>query len=85
MHHQALELLERDGYEAVVTDIEMPGELDGLDLAWTIEAKWPQIGVVVTSGKCLPVSKDLLLTARFVAKPIPVDVLLQAVEDVIED
>ncbi len=82
--HQAMEMLENDGYKAVLTDIEMPGELNGLDLAWAIEVKWPHVGVVVTSGKCLPAPKDLPLSARFVAKPVPVDVLLQAVEDVIE-
>lgn len=67
------------GYEAVLTDIEMPGEPNGLDLAWTIEVKWPQIGVVVTSRKYLPAPKNLPLTARFVAKPVQADVLLQAV------
>ncbi len=35
--------------------------------------KWPHIGVVVTSGKCVPAPKDLPLTARFVAKPIPIE------------
>ena len=49
--HQAMEMLENDGYKAVVTDIGMPGDLNGLDLAWAIEVKWPEIGVVVASGQ----------------------------------
>ena len=37
--HRAMKMLEANGYQAVVTDIEMPGELNGVDLAWAVEAK----------------------------------------------
>ncbi len=57
----------------------------GLDLASAVEVKWPEIGVVVTSGRTLPALRDLPHTARFVAKPVDVDVLLQAVGEVIEE
>ncbi len=83
--HQAMEMLENDAYKAVLTDIGMPGDLNGLDLAWTIEVKWPEIGIVVTSGQTLPARKDLPPTARFVAKPVHVDVLLEAVGEVIKE
>ena len=35
--HQAIEMLENDGYKAVLTDIGMPGDLNGLDLAWAVK------------------------------------------------
>jgi two-component system, response regulator PdtaR len=38
----------------VFTDVEMPGQIDGFALADRIEALWPDIGVVVTSGRRLP-------------------------------
>ena len=38
----------------MLTDIEMPGSLDGIDLAWMIRALWPTLPVVITSGKHLP-------------------------------
>jgi len=81
--HQAIEMLENDGYKAVLTDIVVPGDLNGLDLAWAVEARWPEVGVVVTSGETLPHSKNLPPDARFIAKPFEVDVLLQAVREVI--
>lgn len=42
--------------EAIITDINMPGDLDGLDLARHVIATRPETGVVVTSGRygCLP-------------------------------
>jgi two-component system, response regulator PdtaR len=81
--HQAMEMLEADGYKAVLTDIRMPGDLNGLDLAWAVEVRWPEIGIVVTSGETLPPAKDLPPEARFVAKPFEAEVLLQAVEEVV--
>jgi DNA-binding NtrC family response regulator len=81
--HQALEMLENDSYKAVLTDIGMPGDLSGLDLALAVEMKWPEIGIVVTSGETLPAPNDLPPEARFVAKPVQVDILLQAVREVV--
>jgi len=37
-------------YDAVLTDVVMPGELSGLDLARHIRARHPRMGVVVVTG-----------------------------------
>lgn len=67
---EALRLLEAtDDIQVVFTDVEMPGKIDGFGLADRIEAQWPDIGVVVTSGRRFP---DVDFTARarcFVPKP----------------
>lgn len=48
---EALEVLEtRHTVGVVFTDVEMPGALDGLDLARIIAERWPEIAVLVTSG-----------------------------------
>jgi CheY-like chemotaxis protein len=57
--HEAIRFLEDDGITAVLTDIEMPGALDGIDLAWMICIRWPNLPVVITSGKRLPRPGDL--------------------------
>ena len=54
---------------AVVTDIEMPGAVDGLELAKVIERRWPQIAVVIVSGRQLPPPHELPLKAVFLPKP----------------
>jgi len=80
---EALGLLQADGYAAVVTDIQMPGKLNGLDLAWAVEAHWPGTGMVITSGTYLPYAEEIPPHARFVAKPWQSETLLQAVREVL--
>jgi nitrogen-specific signal transduction histidine kinase/CheY-like chemotaxis protein len=46
----ALRLLEAGAVEAVVTDVAMPGELDGIGLAMAIRTGWPGLPVLLVSG-----------------------------------
>ena len=39
---------------ALVTDINMPGSMDGLQLAAEVRKRWPTIKIVVTSGRRRP-------------------------------
>ena len=64
---------------AVVTDIEMPGALDGLDLAKLIETRWPEIAVVIVSARRLPPPHELPLKAVFLPKPYSPERLVAAV------
>ncbi|MHC8333915.1 response regulator [Pseudomonas sp. LB3P25] len=76
----ALRLLEGScSIALVMTDICMPGNMDGLELAKVIWSRWPCLPVIVTSGnKSVP---DGLLpsNAMFLRKPCTLDVLHQAV------
>lgn len=48
---EALEALEADrSISALCTDIDMPGELDGLQLAAIVSRRWPQVAISVHSG-----------------------------------
>ena len=60
-------------FDAVFSDIETPGELDGLALARLIGETWPAIGLVVTSGRIVPVEGSLPSRARFLGKPYDLD------------
>lgn len=63
----------------VFTDLWLAGQLDGIDLADSIAARWPWIKVVVTSGNPGPRLSDLPPTAEFMPKPWrALDVLIQA-------
>lgn len=67
---EALRLLEHtDGIRVVFTDVEMPGRIDGFALAELIEAQWPDIGVVVTSGRRMPNAAFNAAARCFVPKP----------------
>ena len=81
---EALTVLEATAdVRALVTDVEMPGSLDDFTLARVVKQAWPQIGIVVTSGRMAPGPKDLPLGALFMPKPYRPADLLAAVRTVL--
>jgi DNA-binding response OmpR family regulator len=67
---RALEILEsRTDVRAVVLDVALPGAMDGLALAHRVHERWPQIGLLVVSGKGVPRNSELPPGAGFIAKP----------------
>jgi len=54
---------------AIFTDIDMPGQLDGLQLAAIVHDRWPPVRILVASGRDFVAKADLPLDGRFFAKP----------------
>ena len=73
-----------DGCEprVVVTDVHMPGELDGFELAQVICRRWPHIGVVLVSGRLRPTEEELPDESRFLSKPVSPASLTSTVQEV---
>jgi DNA-binding NtrC family response regulator len=63
----------------VMTDICMPGSMDGLELAQLIWSRWPSLPVIVTSGNRSLPEGLLPAHAMFLRKPWSLDALHQAV------
>jgi two-component system, response regulator PdtaR len=82
---EALTVLKaRPDVQAVVTDIEMPaGSMDGLNLARTIQERWPGIGIVVTSGRERPGPDDLSDKVAFLAKPYLPDTIINVIRQMV--
>jgi CheY-like chemotaxis protein len=55
--------------DALVTDVDMPGSMDGVALAARVAERWPHIRLVVTSGRTGMRDEDLPDAGRFVLKP----------------
>lgn len=71
---QALQLLnERSGIGIIFTDVDMPGTMDGIDLAHTVKEKWPPIRIFVTSGLWRLDIDELPTNAVFISKPYNAD------------
>ncbi|HEY6579017.1 MAG TPA: response regulator [Rhizomicrobium sp.] len=67
---EALETLSRRRDVAIVfTDVNMPGSMNGLELAESISDSWPGIRVVLTSGRYILRDEDLPNDDRFILKP----------------
>ncbi|MFI0849087.1 response regulator [Mesorhizobium sp. IMUNJ 23232] len=82
---EALKRLEEyPGIRLLFTDVNMPGELDGLDLAHEVHRRWPHVLLVVTSGKAELGSADLPDDGRFIPKPYDEEALIAEVKGLIE-
>ena len=52
---EALRLLEANAdIRLLFTDVSMPGSMSGADLARNVAKRWPEIGIIVTSGRPRP-------------------------------
>lgn len=81
---QAMALLNaRSDVHAVVTDIEMPGSMNGLVLATTIMARWPGIAVLVNSGRLKP-EGAIPQGVGFVGKPYQPNALLDLLKELLQ-
>lgn len=70
---EAVSVLEkRSDIRTVFTDVEMPGSINGIQLAHLISTRWPSIGIMATSGKFRLRQDDLPAGARFLHKPYAV-------------
>jgi CheY-like chemotaxis protein len=67
---QAIALLESRSEIAVLfTDIDMPGSMDGLELAFAVSNRWPAIEILIASGHIRLRQSALPPRGRFLGKP----------------
>ena len=79
---EAIRAIEHEAdLSVIVTDVDMPGSMDGVRLAHFVRDRWPPIKLVVISGKIGVSSSQLPPGARFFTKPCRDDVLLAAIRD----
>jgi CheY-like chemotaxis protein len=78
----ALKLLQsRRDVKLLFTDVQMPGSLNGMELAREVHARWPHILLVITSGRERPTRAEIPDDGRFVAKPYSGEELLGQIKD----
>jgi CheY-like chemotaxis protein len=58
-----------DGVMALFTDVTLAGTSSGLRLARQVAQRWPEIGILIASGRVLPQEEDLPPKALFISKP----------------
>lgn len=78
--NEALSLLTGDSaFSHMVTDVRMPGSMDGLALAQAVSERWPDIYIIVVSGQ-LAESIDAPAGAAVLSKPFGLSALLAAID-----
>jgi len=79
---EAIRVLQgRSDIGVVLTDIDMPGSMDGLELAQAIRHRWPPIEVVLTSGKMRPAADELPERSHFLSKPYDASELIGLLQE----
>ena len=58
------------------TDINMPGDMDGLALAQKVCGQWPHVRLLLVSGRGEPSAGQMPRSARFLPKPYDLDELV---------
>lgn len=60
----------------LLADVDMPPGINGYELSHEVHRRWPDVEILVTSGRQWPEQGDLPSGAAFLAKPCPNDSLL---------
>ena len=80
---EAIEILEGDRTIRVVfTDIQMPGDMDGVALAKCIRERWPPTVIVITSANVASVEGRLDADIHLLDKPVAAENLRKIVDAV---
>jgi len=69
--------------DLLFTDVDMPGDLDGIMLAREVARSWPKICIIVTSGKSPIAAERLPPHCRFYAKPYETDAIHAAMREML--
>jgi two-component sensor histidine kinase/FixJ family two-component response regulator len=81
---EALAILEsRSDIELLFTDIQMPGSMDGLRLAYAVHERWPSIKIILVSGKLTLADAEKPIHSRFFGKPLEVKQMIAEMQDMI--
>jgi len=81
---EALGILQsRSDIELLFTDIQMPGSMNGLQLAHAVYARWPQLKIILVSGQLRLSSAEIPRDSRFFGKPLESAQMITEMQDMI--
>ncbi|MBN9597097.1 MAG: response regulator [Afipia sp.] len=81
---EAISILEsRSDISLLFTDIQMPGTMDGLKLAHIVHARWPEIKIILVSGRIKPSDAEKPVDSLFFAKPLSVEQMINELKTMV--
>lgn len=81
---EAILLLEGNtAIRLIVTDIDMPGSMDGLKLAAAVADRWPPVRIIVVSGHRTVEITDIPDGSMFFSKPYSKDTLVSSMRELL--
>jgi CheY-like chemotaxis protein len=83
---EAVAILEsRSDIALLLTDIQMPGSMDGLTLAHLVHARWPPIRIILVSGQLKLTTIDIPAHSRFFGKPLEAGEMIAQMQSMIRN
>ncbi len=83
---EALSILEtRSDISLLFSDIQMPGSMDGLKLAYAVHARWPAIKIILVSGQIKLSDADKPADSLFFGKPLNVKEMIGELQGMVGD
>jgi CheY-like chemotaxis protein len=81
---EAVVILEsRSDIALLLTDIQMPGSMDGLKLAHLVHKRWPPIRIILVSGQLKLSTIDIPADSRFFGKPLEAGEMIAQMQNMI--
>jgi CheY-like chemotaxis protein len=81
---EALAILEsRSDISLLFSDIQMPGSMDGLKLAYAVHDRWPSIKIILVSGQVKLSDAEKPADSRFFGKPLEVKQMIAELQEMV--
>lgn len=77
------ELEESQAVRILLTDVSIPGSMDGLELANLVRERWPEVRIVIASGHVDSQQGDGRDEIVYVHKPFTPNELIEALQSVV--
>lgn len=79
---EALAMLEERSADVLFTDVNLAGQ-DGLGLARMVHERWPEMGLLITSGRARILPDEMPDDGRFIGKPYLARAVVATVKDLL--
>ena len=76
-------LLSRSDIALMLTDVQMPGSMNGLQLAHAVHERWPPIRIILASGQLKLSRNEIPQDSRFFAKPLQSDEIIAEMREML--
>jgi DNA-binding NtrC family response regulator len=81
---EAMTILQsRSDIALMLTDVQMPGSMNGLQLAYAVHERWPPIKIILASGHLKLSGSDIPLNSRFFGKPLQSDEVIAEMREML--
>ena len=81
---EAMAILQsRSDIVLMLTDVQMPGSMNGLQLAHAVHERWPPIKIILASGQLKLSGSDIPQDSRFFGKPLQSDEIIAEMREML--